>query len=143
MRSGWNGPLYLLISGMESLPFIISRASLCCQAKPDFPRSVGAANEDGEVIACLRLNSAQTRETITSPSYWRIDEGVLRLAFNPLTPTLGGWKKGIGGHPQTLGKGALPLCTPSMGSAGEAELARDTRTPSDSRQGQVPRTLWG
>ena len=36
MRPGWNGPLQLLISGMEYLSFIIPRASLCCQAKPGF-----------------------------------------------------------------------------------------------------------
>jgi len=89
MRPGWNRPRYLLISGMESLSFIIPRASLCCQAKPGSSRSVGATNEDGEVMAYLRLGSAQTRETIISPSYWRIDEGVSRLAFPSLPPLLG------------------------------------------------------
>ncbi len=55
--------LYLLISGMQSLSFIISRASLCCQAKPGFrpaAGAVGVANEDGEVMACFRLDSVQT-----------------------------------------------------------------------------------
>jgi hypothetical protein len=65
--------------------------------------------------------------------------------FSPLDPPfllrrifdLGG-EQGIGGHPQTLGKGALPLCTPWMGGMGEAKLARDAQTPPHLRQGLVP-----
>jgi hypothetical protein len=45
-------------------------------------------------------------------SHGGYQEGVSKLAFNPLAPILGGGKRGTGGHPQTLGKGALPLCTP-------------------------------
>jgi len=110
MRPGWNGPLHLLISGMEYLSFIIPRASLCCQAETGSSRSGGATNEDGEVMGCLRLGSAQTRETITFPLHGRIDEDVLRLAFNSLwSPlllrrtaplhTLDGWRGQSGACP--------------------------------------------
>jgi hypothetical protein len=46
-------------------------------------------------------------------------EIVFKLSLNPLAPILGGIK-GIGGHPPTLGKGALPLCMPSIGGTGKA-----------------------
>ena len=57
--------------------------------------------------------------------------------FSPLAPTLGGKLKNWGTplilrrvYDQTLGKGALPLCTHSTGDVGKAKLARDAQTPS-------------
>ena len=99
MRSGWNGPLYLLISGMESLPFIISWASLCCQAKPDFPRSVGVANEDGEVMAGLRLGSAQPPRNSHLSIVRAYCQGCLQTRFQPPNPHSWGRIRELGDTP--------------------------------------------
>jgi hypothetical protein len=58
---------------------------LRCRHSPSFPRK--------RICACLVHVSG--------------------VAVNPLGPHSWGMeKRGIGGHPQTLGKGASPLCTP-------------------------------
>ena len=112
MRSGWNGPLYLLISGMESLPFIISSASLCCQAKPGFPRSVGVANEDGEVMAGLRLGSAQPPRNSHLSIVRAYCQGCLQTRFQPPNPHSWGRIRELGDTPKPSAKGLRPSAHP-------------------------------
>jgi hypothetical protein len=55
------------------------------------------------------------------------EEYVRILLLNPLAPTLGGRKRGVGGRPQTLGReeSLHLLGISTTGGTGEAKLARD------------------
>ena len=75
------------------------------------PRFVVAAEPS------CRADGADSRPTFASS----------RLVLNPLDPPFLGDSYWIGGHPQTLGKRASPLCTPRIlslrGAAGDAAIS--------------------